>query len=274
MAAQVQFMNISEELFASYLDAAKYPWDYEQAIQGQTKKPDFRIRHTGVELLCDVKQRNATELPEGGGNANPVRRVRELLNKGIKKFKGFDDHLCAVVVYNDCDWQTSLYPFVIFGAMLGDPGIQLDFSPETGTLDPDSAQNVFLRRHGKFIRHYEPLDVYDTPRNISAVIALETEVPKNPVFAQAEAQEVRRRTIELGKPLNGDDRIAIVCGLTRQMRATLPQIQKVTVCLNPFARHPLPDDLFIGDYDQRWAIVGDTMQRVFAGTKVESSDED
>jgi hypothetical protein len=52
------------------------------------------------------------------------------------------------------------------------------------------------------------------------------------------------------------------------MRMTLRETPKVVVCINPFARHPLPDRLFDGPYDERWAIQNGTSQQVFAGAEL------
>ena len=275
MAIKSPFTTVSEELFAEYLDAAKYPWEYEEPVEGQTKKPDFRIRHGGVELLCDVKQRNPSEMPKGGGNANPVRHVREILRRAIKQFKGFDEHLCAAVLYNHGDWETSLEPFIIYGAMLGQPGFSMNLDAETGTLDPDTAQNVFMARGGKMIKHYEPLEVYETPRNISAVIALERHSPDNPVFKQAQAEEESRQSSSLGRALTDEEGCAIGWDLIQQgLQSRLPERQRVIVCLNPFARQSFSEHLFKGDYDERWAITDGSMQRVWAGAKCESFEDD
>jgi hypothetical protein len=159
--------------------------------------------------------------------------------------------------------------------MLGEPGIQFPFNPESGTLDGDAAESVFLPRGGKMIRHYEPFEPHDSAQNMSAVIALaEYRIP-NPAFKPAYAEEESRRVARLGRPLSSREKFYIgydlIAGGTP---LTLGDAVGVTVCDNPLAKHHLPDTIFKGDFDQRWAIVEGALTRVFAGEHRQSSEDD
>jgi hypothetical protein len=172
MATGVQFKTKSEELFAAYLDEAKHAWDYEPLIPGHTKRPDFHVTDTALGLLFDVKERSPSEMPSGPRCIDPIGKVRKLIESGRQTFKHFKDRPCGLVVYNNGDFDTRLDPFCIYGAMLGQPGIRFPFDPETGTMDGDAAESVFLPRGGKMVKHYEPFEPHDSTRNMSAVIAL------------------------------------------------------------------------------------------------------
>jgi hypothetical protein len=262
------FVTESEAIFAAYLDNANYRWDYEPDIPSHYKKPDFRISRDGVEILSDVKERSPTEFIPGARHIDPVEGIRKLIEKGREKFKSFGDHICAIIVYNNGDHDTRLESMCIFEAMVGNLGFQASFVPDTGRIDLDSVQSVFLPRGGKMIKHYPTMEPYDSTRNISAIIALESYRIQNPLFAKSYDQQIDRRTTELGRPLTVDERCTIQYDLMfRGIPATLGETSGVTVCTNPFAKHPFPDDIFNGPYDERWSMVDGQLTRVFVGVQ-------
>jgi hypothetical protein len=266
---QPPFMTYSEQVFATYLDNHGYAWDYEPEIEGQTSRPDFRIRHAGVELLCDVKQRDPTVMPEGGACIDPVGKVRDMLHRAIKQIAGFDDHLCTVALYNHGDYETRLDPFIIYGAMFGQPGFTFDVSTETGQGDPDSTRSVFLPRGGKMVKHYNPLELRNSPQNISAAIAIELHSPPNPEYERASKEAELMKIAEVDRALTFEEDRDIMIALLRQMRSRLEERPRLVTCLNPYARHPFPKEQFFrGEYDEQWEIIDGRQTRTFLGPKV------
>jgi hypothetical protein len=267
------FDTVSEHYFAEYLDSTKYRWDRHPAIPGQSKIPDFGFDHRGVRVLSDVKERTpskeqleetqrvidaaiAGERHSTARHFNPVEQVRHLINQGRRKFKDFDGHLCALIIYNNGHRDVRLDPYIIFGAMLGNPGFTISLNTETGRTDPTTLKSGFLPRGGEMVRKYDPL----TP---------------NPAFAQAREEEIRRLTDQFGRPLSDEERAGIIGTLffDLEMKASLGDTWGLTVCTNPFANIPLPDDLFAGPYDARWSMVDGVMTRVFAGEQRVAVDE-
>ena len=72
--------------------------------------------------------------------------------------------------------------------------------------------------------------------------------------------------------LTDEERAAIVWDLG--VTPTLRQIPRVVVCVNPFARHPLPENAFNGPYDERWALLDGALTRVHAGSQLSDVDAD
>ena len=237
MSLQTDFKTVSEELFSGYLDENGYKWTYEPEIVGKKKRPDFLVRRDGTECLCDTKERSPKPAPPGARCFDPIAPVRELINKGKKKFREFDDRLCVLVVYNNGDCDTRLDPTCIFGAMLGDPGFTLDFDPEAGSCDPESIRNVFLNRGGSMIRHYDPLEPHESKTNLSAVAALTSYRGPNPAFHSAFENEVKARYDRTRRELTPDERLEIRLSLLQSVPMTLRCAPKLVVCTNPFARH-------------------------------------
>jgi hypothetical protein len=264
----------SERLFAKYLYDFKYKWEYEQPSTGRAKVPDFLVERGEARCLCDVKERSPKLPPPGARCFDPIKGIRKLIENGREKFREYDNQPCALVLFNNGDCDTRLDPVNIYGAMLGEPGCQFDFDFKTCTLDPDSARNVFLDRGGKMVRHYAPLEPHNSTRHISAIVAMTTSRPSNPKFKVARERECRSEAIRLGKELSAEQELEIVYSLLQTTPATLDEVTRLTVCINPFALHPLSDSLFDGPYDERWAIVDGTLTKVFAGTEIDALSDD
>jgi hypothetical protein len=152
--------------------------------------------------------------------------------------------------------------------MLGNPGIEFAFDPSAGKADVNSATNVFLPRGGKMVRHYEPFEPYESTRNLSAVIALTTHRIPNPEFARIFKEKRKAEEMRLGTRLTAGQRFGIRYSLLQSIPMTLGEASKLTVCLNPLALHPLPDSLFDGPFDERWAMVDGRLTCVFKGHKL------
>ena len=267
MADNRKQKNHSERLFERYLEEYGYQWDYEPQTPGKSKRPDFLARRCGVECFLEVKERAPrAEVPDTKF-INPIKGVRELIAKGRKTFKEFGECLCAVVLEATGDCETYLNPFCIFASMLGDPGFSVNFDAVAGTIDLPSMQNVFLHRGGKMIRHYVPLKLYESTKNISAIVVPSLYRVPNPAFDLAVQNEVERRVNDLGRILSAEERFEIRVGVMQSISQTLMSVPRVVVCANPFARHRLPDNIFDDPYDERWALKDNVLKRVFAGSQ-------
>jgi hypothetical protein len=266
------FVTFSEKLFASYLNEFGYKWSYEQLFSGKVKVPDFLITRDEIDCLCDVKERSQKPLPPPGARCfDPIKGIRKLIEKGREKFREYNDHSCALVLFNNGDCDTRLdNPVFIFGAMLGEPGFKLDFDPNTCTLVDGSARNVFLNHGGKMVQHYTPLEPSDSTKCISAVVAMTTSRPANPEFNRLKKIECQSAETRLGRNLCVEEEMEIEYSLLHSTPARLNEVTRLIVCINPFARLPLSESLFNGPYDERWAMANWTLTRIFAGSELGS----
>jgi hypothetical protein len=267
----------SEKLFAAYLDREGHVWDRHPEFPGRRKKPDFSFMHNGVQVLCEVKQREANERqkaelqaymdalladedsPSRARNFNPVKNASHLIKGGIETFKEFDNHLCALVVFDAGNPDTRLNPTTIYGTILGNPGFTAQLQTDTGVIDVRSVRATFIEWEGEEERRYRALE------NISAVIVLDLYSLPNPVFEEAFEQEAVRQSAENGRLLTDDEQLAIRYGLLKAgMRMFLEPKPGVTVCVTPDAK-PFPKDLFMGPMDERWEVIEGMPTRVFIG---------
>ena len=268
MADERKLRTQSEVSFARYLDEFGYEWDYEPQIPEKNKRPDFRVRRHGVECLLDAKERAPKSPPPEARFIDPIKGVRKLIESGCDTFSEFGEFLCAVVLQNTGDCQTCLNPWSIFGAMLGYPGITAEFDAEAGIVDIESARNVFLERGGKMISHYVPLEPRESTKNISAIVIPSLYSVPNPAFDRVVKDEIEQRERDLGRILSAEERAAIRWDAGQSDSPILKKVSRVVVCTNPFARYPLPDNIFDDPYDERWALNDDVLERVFAGSQL------
>jgi len=261
----------SEKLFASYLDTSGYSdWLFEPQIDGRTKHPDFLVPTNGKHLVFDVKQRDYQYIAPGAAMFSPERGFKELINRGAKKFKGFKDMPCSLVIYNDGDLDTPMRTLLVFEAMLGDLGYVWDMDTRTFNAIPGSERVEFQPKHGEMIASYKRGE----PRNttINAIIVLEERGLRNCGFEQRiEAEttlKTNRFTRRFGRIMTDDERARIEIGVLLKTPHENGRVVRVIVCENPWARIPLPRDIFCELYDERWAMVDRKLVRVWQGSKV------
>ena len=140
--------NKSEMLLEGYLRCYGYKdFDYEPEIQGTTRRPDYRLRWVGGEVLLEVKEFRAEpqDFHAGGGVFDPYPPLREKINSARDKFSRLKQHCCCLVLYNVdkplvlLDWQH------IYGAMLGDVGwsVPLDLPGRPAAEDAE-IRSIFM----------------------------------------------------------------------------------------------------------------------------------
>jgi hypothetical protein len=260
-----EFKTKSEELFAGYLDEHGYHWDYEGTNDGKAKVPDFRVQRDDHDFLCDVKERSPKAPPAGARHFDPIIGIRKLIESGRKKFKEYSNRLCVLVTYNNGDFDTRLDPTSIFGAMLGNPGFQMEIDPAAGRANPETTTNVYLQQGGRMVRHYKPFEPRESPNNLAAIVALTSLQIRNPEFDSVVAKQITSEEGRLDRRLSPGEKFAIRLKVLRSIRETLGEVTRVMVCENPLAHFVLPSNLFNGPFDERWAIVNGTTSQTFAG---------
>ena len=131
--------NESEQFFEQYLDSNGFrgQWTYEPLLPGKNKKPDYMLNWKGSKCFFEVKElrKKPNEPAERAIYFDPYPSLRSEIDEARKKFKEYKDYSCSLVVFNIDDRQTRLDPVTVFGAMLGNLGLKMDFNPiKTGEL--------------------------------------------------------------------------------------------------------------------------------------------
>ena len=260
LAAFLRKQNVSELLFEEYL--AEYGWpapEHHPVFPGTTKLVDYRVFYKGQPLWFEVKEFAADEkiLNDGGGAYDPYVSIRAKIGKAAEKFRDYDGECCSLVLFNE---QINLVdvtsPMFVFGAMLGNVGFRVPVGLPRQDR-PSPVPSVFLAG-GKMVHPH-----FKTPQNttISAIIALERfplgQMEFRVLVAQKELEEGRDLPIGEFMQLLEDNR-------TQHERRVLRAI----VYENPDAKRPLPSEIFVGPFDERYGRLGDTIGQVYAGPEL------
>lgn len=259
--------RVSEELFERYLQAQGAEFDHEPAIPGKKKHPDYRVHWNGVDLFCEVKglfKQRPFPSEVTGGPWDPYRRIRDKIEKAREKFKEYKDHCCVMVIHNVDDWEFNAWPWSVYGAMLGNAGLQIPFDASKGRLQLEHSRQAFLDR-GKMIAPKTREAVNTT---IAAIARLsEFRVP-NPAFAR----ERRKRLDALGRAQRAEpsERQAWDIGwkLKDELPMSLGSAVRIELFENPYAARPVANSVFRGTYDARFQydLPCQRIKRTFAGT--------
>ncbi len=248
--------NKSEKIFEQYLDSNGFQdkWTYEPSMPGKSRKPDYLLNYNDKRCFFEVKElRKKPNEPELPACIDPYASLRTEIDEVRKKFKEYKDYCCSLVVYNESDIPSKLYPINVFGAMLGDLGIKSDWNPNAGEGVEGSERSVFLKG-GKMI-DYKRRQPQNT--TLSAIIVLE-EFRDNIEIEKATNEEVKKK----GRELTVLEDIDIAW----EYHST--EVIRVRVFDNPFARIVFPEELFNGPFDERWRIQDDKFERAFVGNKL------
>ncbi len=254
--------TVSESLFEEYLCSNGYrDWTYEPQIGKQSKHPDYLLRHAGSESLFEVKEiHEKRPKPPGLVVVNPYRALRSKIHEARVQFQRLKDYCCSLVVCNISDWEATLDPEVVFGAMLGDLGFAIDFDAAAGQLVPGTERNTFLDG-GKMIR-YKTGDPQNT--TISAIVVLERYRVPDLEFDEAVKEEIVRREESTQQTLSVDERFKLRFDMYSRHPLRTRALPRVCVVENPVARIPFPDDLFRGELDEHWRLLT-RAERTFTG---------
>jgi len=95
----VPLKNKSEMLLEGYLRNRGYEgFDFEPEIPGTTRRPDYRLRWPGGDVLLEVKEfrANADDFRSGFGFFDPYPPVREKIDTASDKFSKLKQHCCCL----------------------------------------------------------------------------------------------------------------------------------------------------------------------------------
>lgn len=254
--------NDSEILFEQYLtEHGIAEWDYEPEIKRKNQRPDYRVNFRGAPLFFEVKEfrRVPSEPLPAGGAYDPYPPIREKINAAREKFKEFKEFCCSLVLRNVNAWLIDLdVPWIVQGAMLGDFGLRFAVDTKSGIALGEPTW-TYLKR-GKMV-DYKRMQPQNT--TISSLVVLEL----FPVGQRIVAIETARREKEIGRALQVEEFFDFIGSLRTKGLDIRHKVLRAVVHENPYARIPLPREIFVGPYDERFGPEGDHLTRVFVGAE-------
>lgn len=260
--------NESERVFEQYLDQNGFQdkWTYEPSIPGKRKRPDYLLNWKGEEHFLEVKElRKKPNEPTWPAYFDPYSSLRTEINEVRKQFKEYKEYSCSLVVFNVDDGQARLKPIFVFGAMLGNLGLKMDYDPNKGEAVGGSERNAFLDS-GRMIDSKRALPQNTT---ISAVVVLDKFLDNIDVEKAMQGEMTRQ-----GRKFTGPELVKVRMELYESHHVR--SVPRVVVVENPYARVVFPGDLFSGPFDERWRWredLNDKVERVFAGNKLKELEE-
>ena len=253
--------NESEQVFEKYLDLNGFhgKWTYEPSLPGKTKKPDYLLDLDGESYFLEVKElrKKLNEPTKWPAHIDPYSGVRAKVDEARKKFKQFKECSCSLVVYNVDDKQAKLDPLWVLASMLGNLGLTGSYDPSQGQVLEGSGRSAFLDG-GKMLGKKKEQRQNTT---ISAIVVLE-KLLDNRNVQKAMNEQMKRQ----GRTFTGPEKVEL--RLKLYQNHSVETVPRVVAVENPFARIPLPEDLFRGPFDERWRWMEEQngkVKRVFAG---------
>ena len=253
-APQPPDRTLGEKTFEAYLRSQGLTqFVHEKTFLGKAKHPDYSLFVHDRELLFEVKDIESNPLEPGNpttaetgepairvGFWDPHAAIREKIDQARKKFQGFKEFPCSLVLFAGQGLALLDQWKVMFGAMHGDREFQQLIDTRTGRPIPGTEAEVFGRGGRMTQPHWQvPLNT-----TINAVIALRW-IPigqKRFVHGYLSQFSDSESIHHLTDPVDFD-RQECVPG--------------VIVYENLDAAHPLPRDLFTGRFDLRYAWAED-----------------
>jgi hypothetical protein len=141
--------TIGEKTFEGYLNSHEIKYEFERWRPDKQRRPDYTIFHDR-EYLLEVKDLEATDIPEGGP-FDGYTRIRSKIDSAAKKFQEYETYPCALVLYNNNAALVDVTkPELVLGAMYGNVGIVIPFNVETA--EPTGHEYQAFLEGGKMIR--------------------------------------------------------------------------------------------------------------------------
>ncbi len=245
----------SEALFEAYLDeqqgvSYEYETEYASKMPEKRKHPDYRVQRNDSVVFCEVKGLHSTSPPplNVARMFNPYHSIRKEIHEARRQFKEYKkDYCCVLVIHNVDDWDSRDSPYVLFGAMLGDYGLTMQFDPKRGLALPGTKRSAFLDG-GKMI---DPKNRRIQNTGISAIAVLSELTIPDPAFEKEYENRVEALRVKHGREPRIEEQLGVRMGLYDEIELSLGQKPRVSVFENPFAGRPLPADVMCGLFDER-----------------------
>ncbi len=264
--------NDSELLFEEYLTAVGLGYfQYEPSIDATTRRPDYLLKYKGESILFEVKEfrPEPRDFGEGGSAYDPYGPIREKINAAWQKFKDLENYVCSLVLFNAGKPLVHLFDWrIVYGAMLGNFGFQVPLDRERGMLRIEEARPAFLEG-GKMRPRRGGATAWQNT-TISALIAL----GYLPLGQRRLALAAKRIENERGGKLTFDEFWEFIEAAQGTERDPSLRQLRVVVYENPGARRPLSQELFRGNFDERYGEKDGMIFRLFAGEEIRKLEDE
>ena len=245
LASFMRQQNISELLFEQYLAEQRLGKpDHEPEFPGATRPVDYRLLHNGKRLWFEVKE-FADDVSlfsdASGGSFDSYAAIRRKIGKASEKFRDYDGECCSLVLFNEgANLARIDSPSMVMGAMLGNLSFRVPIDIEA--RKQAGPTKSFFGDGGRMINPHTK-----APQNttISAVIALE----RLSVGQRECLIRMTREELNESRQLSWDEAFEMskpTCPAEERL------VLRTVVYENPYARIPLPADIFSGSFDERW----------------------
>lgn len=252
----------SEVLFERCLhQAGLRQWDYEPAISGKSKKPDYRVTVHGAQIFFEVKEFEIqTPVAGGGGAYDPYTGIRAKIGKLKEKFREYKGHSCCGVLYSEYHPEIDLEsPEIVMSTMLGD--LTLRIPMDRGTGFQAGAITTGFGQRGKMI-NYATMAPQNT--TISALVGLDFFQLGQRKFEIATCKEEQ----QIGKEIPEKDFFAWIEEYKNRGNDLGERVLRTIVFENPYASNPLRRDIFVGPFDERFGRQEGYIKRIFVGDQL------
>lgn len=236
-------LTVSEQIVEDYLSAQGIP--FERIPQSQLPTPDYKLSANPESVIAEVKEfGRSRKLRQSGYCSVPF--VRAKIKACWKQFEQYGDRSCCLMLYNEGSTTAFLQPELILCAMFGE----------------------YFQRLGSASYRFSGIAAIRPDRNtrVSAVAAfLPLRVPRNCIEA---GRQVFRFTEGFSRALSEDETLQIHRE-TSQYLGQVESVMRAVVVENPFASKQLPQSIFSGPFDERWARIEDgSVGLKFSGSRI------
>lgn len=249
----------SEGIFQRYLEKHKFQWTRVESADG--KHPDYSIECMGKICLFEVKEFD-DPLKKPTGGFSPCPAIREKITQARKQFKRYRNHCCVLVLWNSKSVYRSALPDAVASAAFG----------EFILMDRLAAAN--LRSEPQSFQFMGSAELTPSHNTTISAIAILTPYRLNhlwlDVWRELDARQKRGEAIDVRDQFD----------LLQQFSEKTPNrfshegTIRVVAIENPYARIPLPRELFVGPFDQRWRMDGGLLGVAFIGSELERLRQD
>lgn len=249
----------SEAIFQHYLENQKLQWARVESVDW--KHPDYSVDCRGNICLFEIKEfDNPITKPTGG--FSPCPAIREKITQARKQFKRYRDHCCVLVLWNSKSVYRSALPDAVASAAFGEFVLMDRLATANLCSEPQSY---------KFLGSAELTPTHNT--TISA-IAILTPYRLNhlwlDIWRELDARQKRGEAIDVRDQFDLLQQFSEKSPARFSYEGTI----RVIVIENPYARIPLPTELFVGPFDQRWRMDAGLLRVAFVGSELERLRQD
>lgn len=243
----------SEAIFQRYLENQKHQWTRVESADW--KHPDYSVDCMGKTCLFEIKEFD-DPLKKPTGGFSPCPPIREKITQARKQFKRYRNHRCVLVLWNSKSVYRSALPDAVASAAFG----------EFIRMDRPATEN--LRSEPQTYQFFGSAELTPTHNTTISAIAILTPYRLNhlwlDVWRELDAREKRGEVIDVR------DQFDLLQQLSEKgpNRFSYEGTIRVIAIENPYARIPLPTELFVGPFDQRWRMDSGLLGVAYIGSEL------